>query len=171
MPAGSENAPASWIRTMPSDTGVCVTVAGRSDQRIVRLTVNCGTTAEARVTHWRIGNHFFDLDVDAFLKDVRGGIETVRQVMYRVVVGYMFSSTVRIVTTNVLRNVAIAPGLPHLAATWSGQNERGAGPNLHISGEVPLALHNLSDSRHPGDLGDQDRTGVGGRDSGHSESW
>ena len=100
---------ASWIRTFPSDIGVHVAVAGRSGQRIERLTLNCGTAAEARVAHWRIGNQFFDLDVDAFVKDVRGGIETVRQLMHHVAGDYVFSSTGRIVTTGVLRNVAIPP--------------------------------------------------------------
>ena len=109
MPVGSENAPASWNRSIPSDTGVRVMVARRSGQRIERLTLNCGTTAEARVAHWRIGNQFFDLDVDAFVKDVRGGIETVQQVMHHVAGDYVFSSTGRIVTTGVLRDVAIPP--------------------------------------------------------------
>ena len=80
-----------------------------SDQRIERLTLRCGTTAEARVAHWRIGNQFFDLDVDAFVKDVRDGIETVQQVMHSVVGDHVFSSTGRIVTTDVLRGVAMPP--------------------------------------------------------------
>ena len=80
-----------------------------SDQRIERLTLRCGTTAEARVAHWRIGNQFFDLDVDAFVKDVRGGIETVQQVMHSVAGDHVFSSTGRMVSTNVLRGVAMAP--------------------------------------------------------------
>ena len=109
MPVGSENAPASWIRTIPSDIGVRVMVAGRSNQGIERLTLNCGTTGEARVAHWRIGNQFFDLDVDAFVKDIRGGIETVQQVMHRVAGDYVFSSTGRMVSTEVLRDVAIPP--------------------------------------------------------------
>ena len=49
------------------------------------------------------------LDVDAFVKDVRGGIETIQQVMHRVAGDYVFSSTGRVVTTKVLRSVAIAP--------------------------------------------------------------
>ena len=109
MTVGSENAPASWNRTIPSDTGVRVMVAGRSDKRIERLTVNCGTTAEARVAHWRIVNQFFDLDVDAFVKDVRGGVETIQQVMHRMAGDYVFSSTGRIVSTGVLRGVAMPP--------------------------------------------------------------
>ena len=51
----------------------------------------------------------FLLDVDAFVKDIRGGIETVQQVMHRVAGDYAFSWTGRVVTTNVLRSVALAP--------------------------------------------------------------
>ena len=43
------------------------------------------------------------------MKDVRDSIETVRQIMHRVAGAYVFSSTGRIVTTDVLRGVAIAP--------------------------------------------------------------
>ena len=84
-------------------------VAGRSDERIKRLTINCGTTAEARVAHWRFGNQYFDLDVDAFVRDVRGGIEIVQLVMHRMAGGYVFSSTGRVVSTSVLRGVAMPP--------------------------------------------------------------
>ena len=39
----------------------------------------------------------------------RDGIETVQQVMHRVACDYVFSSTGRIVTTDVLRGVAMPP--------------------------------------------------------------
>ena len=99
----------SEIRIIPATSEVHVVATRKIDQRIERLTIRCGTTAEARVAHWRIGNQFFDLDVDAFVKDVRGGIETVQQVMHRVVGDHVFSSTGRMVTTNVLRGVAMPP--------------------------------------------------------------
>ena len=99
----------SDIRIIPGTGEIHVVATHRSDQRIERLTLNCGTTAEARVAHWRIGNQFFDLDVDAFVKDVRGGIETVRHLMHHVAGDYVFSSIGRIVTTGVLRDVAIPP--------------------------------------------------------------
>ena len=99
----------SEIRIIPATSEVHVVATHSSDQRIKRRKLRCSTTAEARVAHWRIGNQFFDLDVDAFVKDVRGGIETVQQVMHRVAGDYVFSSTGRMVMANVLRGVAMAP--------------------------------------------------------------
>ena len=43
------------------------------------------------------------------MKDVHGGIEIVRQAMYHVADDYVLSPTRRMVTTDVLRGVAIAP--------------------------------------------------------------
>ena len=93
----------SETRIIPAANEIHVVATRSSDQYIERLTVRCRTTEEARVAHWRIGKQFFDLDVDAFVKDVRGGIETVQQVMHRGAGDYVFSSTRRIVTTDVLR--------------------------------------------------------------------
>ena len=109
MSVRSKNARRYMDTDHPVRPRIRVMVAGRSDQCIERLTVNCGTTAEARVARWRIVNQYFDLGVDAFVKDVRGGVETVHQVMHRVAGGYVFSSTGRIVSTGVLRGVAMPP--------------------------------------------------------------